>query len=137
MILRHLNKLKLILKDWLSMLSVDWEFLENWKEKWLIIIEEKSIQSKRFDKNGEWWWKSHFKQKNQKIWKISTHLSIQKLTILIKISHSIFIYQKICFWCCSELFKKAFWRSWSYPNVLESRESKMIGNKSKKKRNEG
>ena len=45
MILRHLNKLKLILKDWLSMLSVDWEFLENKKEKWLI-IEERSIQSK-------------------------------------------------------------------------------------------
>ena len=28
------------------MLSVDWEFLENWKEKWLIIIEQRSIQSK-------------------------------------------------------------------------------------------
>jgi hypothetical protein len=34
------------------------------------------------------------------------------------------------------LFKKAFWRSRSYPNFKEPRESKMIGNKSKKKRNE-
>ena len=85
MILRHLNKLKLILKDWLSMLSVDWEFLENWKEKWLIIIEERFIQSKDLKKNEEWWlWESHFHSKIKKNLKDFNTIFYPKTHILIK-----------------------------------------------------
>ena len=59
-----------------------------------------------------------------------------KTHILIKFLIQASFIKKRFFWCYSELFKKAFWRSRSYPNVKEPRESKMIGNKSKKKRNE-